>query len=310
MRFHTLILALLSALLAGASSPAFAGYESLTVDGTVRSYRIDQPNQLPAPLVIILHPNTQTPDDMVRRTSWPAVAKREQFIAIYPEGQNRAWADFRNGSGRIGPDPPEGTDDVGFLTALIGKLTASGAADPHRIYVTGISNGGAMAMTMVCARAELFAAAASAVFNLNDAFAANCRPSRPVPLLLMNGTDDPLIPYEGGKGTHRFAGPEFWSTGRTFEFWKKINGCADDAPPARVPDRDPDDNSSVTRIEGRCPAGRDIVLYRIDGGGHRFPGWRDDSSEPTLVDALFGPQNHDIDGAETIWEFFRRFTKD
>ena len=60
-----------------------------------------------------------------------------------------------------------------------------------------------MTMTMICARADLFAAAASVIMNLTDDSAAACHPSRPVPMLMMNGTADPLIPYDGGRGSSR-----------------------------------------------------------------------------------------------------------
>ena len=102
---------------------------------------------------------------------------------------------------RIGRIPPEGTDDIAFLSALIEKLIADGVADARRIYVTGLSNGGAMTMSMLCARANLFAAAAAVIMNLTDGLASSCRPARPVPILVMNGTDDPLVPFNGGKGT-------------------------------------------------------------------------------------------------------------
>ena len=122
----------------------------------------------PASLVIVLHGNTQTGSDIAKRTSWPAVARRENFSVVFPDGLNRAWADLRPGTKRAGRAPPEGTDDVGFIVGLIEKFVADGAADPKRIYVTGLSNGGAMTMTMICARADLFTAAASVIFNLTD----------------------------------------------------------------------------------------------------------------------------------------------
>lgn len=303
-------LAVCSALLAGAGRGSAAESATIAVGGTSRSYLIDLPAKQPAPLVLILHGNSQRAEDMVRRTSWPEVARREQFVAVYPEGNNRSWADFRRGSGRIGFAPPAGTDDVAFLSAIVAHLIASGAVNRHRVYITGVSNGGAMTMTMICEHADLFAAAASVIFNLNDTAAANCHPARPVPMLMMNGTADPLIPYAGGKGTSWFSAAGFWSTARTFAFWKEVNGCGDDAAPVPLPDRDPDDGSSVTRLAALCPIGDDVVLYRIDGGGHRLPGAKQDSHIPVLVDRMLGPQNHDIDGAETIWQFFRRFTAD
>src|SRR4029077_6713985 len=90
-------------------------------------------------------------------------------------------------SARAGGPPPAGTDDVAFIARLIEKHVADGSIDPKRVYITGLSNGGAMTMTLVCAPAELFAAAASVIMNLTDKSAAACHPSQPVPMLMMNG---------------------------------------------------------------------------------------------------------------------------
>jgi polyhydroxybutyrate depolymerase len=220
--------------------------DTIDINGVARTYILQRADTRPAPLVIVLHGNTQTGAAMVARTSWPAVAKREHFGVVFPDGLNRAWADLRPGTKRAGRAPPEGTDDVGFIVQLIEKLIADGTADP-------------------------------------------------------------LIPYEGGRGTSRFAVPGFWSTMKTFDFWRRVNGC--EAPDVASTDLDHRDASdkTVTRIESRCPPGRDVVLYRINDGGHRMPGNFPDARFPRLVSALLGPQNRDIDGAEIIWGFFRKF---
>jgi polyhydroxybutyrate depolymerase len=284
-----------------------ASAETLNIGGVTRTFAVQLADTRSAPLLIVLHGNTQSGADMATRTSWPAVAKREHFSIVLPDGLNRAWADLRPDTKRAGRAPPKGTDDVAFIVALIEKFVRDGAADPKRIYVTGLSNGGAMTLTMVCARADLFAAAASVIINLTDESAAACHPSRALPMLMMNGTADPLIPFEGGRGSSRFAVAGFWSTAKTFDFWRRANGCdIRDAAAIRLDHRDPSDPTSVTRIDSRCPPGRDVVLYRIDDGGRRTPGFPD-ARFPRLVNALFGPQNHDIDGAEIIWGFFRKF---
>jgi polyhydroxybutyrate depolymerase len=299
------IFALVGALSFGASA---ALAERIDIGGVTRTFTAQLPDRKPAPLVIVLHGNTQTGADMASRTSWPAVAKREQFGVVFPDGLNRAWADLRPNTRRAGRAPPEATDDVGLIVALIEKFVADGSADPKRIYVTGLSNGGAMTMTMICARADLFAAAASVIINLTDESANACHPSRPVPMLLMNGTADPLIPYQGGRGTSRFAVPGFWSTQMTLDFWRRANGCdTQDTATADLDDRDRADESTVTLIASRCPPGRDVVLYRVNNGGHRMPGSFPDARFPRIVTLLLGPQNRDIDGAETIWEFFWKF---
>jgi polyhydroxybutyrate depolymerase len=296
----------LAGALAFGASAALA--ERIDIDGVTRTFTAQLPDTRPAPLVIVLHGNTQTGADMASRTSWPEIAKREHFGIVLPDGLNRAWADFRPNANRAGRAPPEGTDDIAFIVRLIERFIADGTADPKHIYITGVSNGGAMTMTMICVRADLFAAAASVIMNLTDESANACHPSRPVPMLMMNGTADPLIPYEGGRGTSRFAVAGFWSTARTFAYWRRANGCeAQDADVTDLDDSDKADQTTVTRIASRCPQGRDVVLYRVNDGGHRMPGSFPDARFPRLVNMLLGPQNRDIDGAATIWEFFRKF---
>lgn len=302
------VLRSLAATLALVCGMGAATAETIAVDGMKRTFSARLADARPAPLVIVLHGNTQTGADMVSRTSWPAVAKREHFTVVFPDGLRRAWADLRSNEMRAGRRPPDGTEDVAFIVMLVEKYIADGTADPRRVYVTGLSNGGAMTMTLACKRADLFAAAASVIMNFTDDIASACQPSRPVPMLMMNGTADPLIPYEGGRGTSRFAVGGFWSVEKTIAFWRKVNGCEDgDAATTDLPDKDPNDQSTVTLIASHCPAGRDAELYRINDGGHRMPGSFPDARFVRLVDLIFGPQNHDIDGAETIWTFFKRF---
>jgi polyhydroxybutyrate depolymerase len=293
------------ALQVGAATADRMDFGSVT-----RTYTAVVPEQKPAPLVVVLHGNTQQGADMMSRTSWPEVARRERFAVVFPDGLNRSWADLRARKERIGRMPPEGTDDIAFLSALIEMLIADGIADAKRIYVTGLSNGGAMTMSLVCTRANTFAAAAAVIINLTDGLASACRPARPVPLLLMNGTQDPLVPFNGGKGSSWFAVDGFWSTAKTVQFWRDKSGCAPaDAASADLPDRDPGDGSTVTLISSTCPPQRDVLLYRVDGGGHRFPGRLPDARMRRLADSIFGTQNHDIDGPEVIWEFFQKFQR-
>lgn len=298
----------IGAVLAALTAAAAASADTIDVNGTLRSYTAQLAAKKPAPLVVVLHGKTQRGADMVARTAWPQVAKREGLAVVFPDGLKHAWADARTKAGPALRGPPVGTDDVAFIAKLVEKLVANGTADPKHVYVTGVSNGGAMAMTLVCARADLFVAGASVIMNLTDEAAVTCHPSRPLPMLLMNGTADPLVPYEGGRGSSYFAADGFWSTEETFAFWRKLNGCEiDDAAVTDLPDRAPADQSTVTRITSRCPAGHDVVLYRVNGGGHRMPGFSPDARLPKVATGLLGPQNGDIDGAETIWSFFSQF---
>ena len=287
-----------------------AAADVLRVGNASRTYiaRIPE-NASRVPLVLVLHGNLQRGADLRARTAWPEVARREHVAVLFPDGLNRSWADLRADAEREGRKPPAGTDDVAFLVALARHFVDTGVADPKRIYVAGISNGGAMAMSLACERPDLFAAAAVVIMGMTRGMESACKPSQPIPILFMNGTADPLVAYGGGRGTSRYAVSGLLSTPDTVRFWRAIDGCErKDAASARLPDTDPTDRSTVTRIDSRCPPGRNVVLYRIDGGGHRMPG-RPDAKRAAIVTRLLGPQNHDIDGAETIWAFFARFAR-
>lgn len=174
--------------------PAHA--DRLMVDGVPRTYLIQTSTHTPAPLVLVLHGNTQQGKDVFERSSFPALARREGFVLVAPDGLHRAWADFRDPGERPGPRPPAGTDDVKFLTLLTDTLVHQGLVDPHRIYVVGISNGGAMALSLACARPDLFAASASVIMEMTRAMVNACHPAHGIPLLFMNGTVDPIINFE------------------------------------------------------------------------------------------------------------------
>src|SRR3954453_1035623 len=244
----------IAALVAALAATSAASADTIDIDGVKRSYTVQLPAKRLVPLVVVLHGKTQRGADMMTRTAWPQVARREGFAVVFPDGLNHAWADARTKAGPALRGPPAGTDDVAFIAKLVEKLVTSGTADPRRVYVTGISNGGAMAMTLVCARADLFAAGASGRMNRTGEAVATAHRSRPLPMLLMNGTADPLVPYEGGRGSSYYAADGFWSTDETLAFWRKLNGC-DNADTTDLPDRAPADQSTVTRISSRCPEG-------------------------------------------------------
>jgi len=138
----------IAALVAALAATSAASADTIDIDGVKRSYTVQLPAKRLVPLVVVLHGKTQRGADMMTRTAWPQVAKREGFAVVFPDGLNHAWADARTKAGPALRGPPAGTDDVAFIAKLVEKLVANGTADPRRVYVTGISNGGAMAMTL------------------------------------------------------------------------------------------------------------------------------------------------------------------
>jgi polyhydroxybutyrate depolymerase len=302
-----------------ALAPAWAAADNLTVGGVARSYVANIPaGAQKLPLVLALHGNGGHGAQLQAQTSWATLAAKERFAVVFPDGLNKAWADLRSPQERLGAKPPAGTDDVAFLLALVEHLVRLGVADPQRIYVAGVSNGGAMALTLACQHPARFAAVASVIMEFTPTMAAVCKPTQPVPVLFMNGTDDPLIPYLGGPASNlrgQVAGAAtYLSTPDTVAFWRRVNGCAfEDAASQALPKPDTADRSSVTRISSHCPAGQDVLLYRVNHGGHRMPERRNASlREPRaagMLGSVLGPQNRDISGPEVIWQFFAGFAR-
>ena len=160
-----------------------------------------------------------------------------------------------------------------------------------------------MTLRLVCEAADLIAAAAAIIASLPADLAAGCKPARPVPVLVMNGTADPLVPYGGGSVGYFGRRGDVISTDATLAKLRAFNNCAGEAAIARLPDLDPGDGSNVTVFTWSCASGAPVVLYRVEGGGHRIP-QRGGRVRP-VIDRLLGRENHDIDAAEAVWTFFK-----
>lgn len=282
-------------------STARAGDErTLAVGGIARHYLLSLPKQGgPRPAILVLHGGRLSAENARRTTGFEAMFEREGFAVVYPDAIGHHWNDGR--AAALGRDA---ADDVAFVRALVAELIQDGVADPARIYVTGPSNGGMMTLRLVCEAADLFAAAAPIIASLPAELAETCKPARAVPVLIMNGTADPLVPYAGGEVGRFTRGGSVLSTDATLALLRNFNGCSGASEQQTLPDLDTNDGSKVT-IERwtRCASGAPVVLYRIDGGGHRIP-HRNGRWTP-ILDRLLGRENRDFSGAEGIWEFFR-----
>lgn len=293
-----LLAATLALFIAATTTPARTETHTLKVDGIDRTYVLIGAQQgQPRPLILALHGNWGTGAQFAEYGQWEAVARKHSIAVVLPDGINRAWNDGRPIAEMMGRKPREGLDDVRFLTELVTALAAKGVADRSRLFVTGISNGGMMTLRLMCDRADLFAAGAAVIASMPQSLPARCKPNRPVPLMLVNGTADKLVPYAP---SDRFIGTE-----NTAAFWRNRNGCSGEMQRTWLEDRDPEDGSKVERIRYTCPPAAPVVILRIDGGGHQMPS----HSHAFALEAVLGRRNHDFEGAEAIWAFFEPFRR-
>ncbi len=255
------------------------------------------------PVVFVLHGGGGADAyEMAKRTRMNFIADREDFIVVYPYGVDGQWNDGRGISFRRLVNNKD-IDDVGFISAIIDELIQTAGADPRRIYVVGMSNGGMMAYRLGIELGHRLTAIAAIIANL-PVNLSNQKPVRPLPVLIMNGTADPMMPWKGGPvRVLRKEYGEVLSTDETVQYWLRATGLEKVQPETKkLENRTLNDRSTVEVDIYRDSQRRlEIVLYRIVGGGHNLPGGQT-PDRPLLL----GPKNMDINAMEEVWAFFKR----
>ncbi len=258
----------------------------------------------PAPVVIVLHGGGGHPENAVDMSQMDVVAKREHFIAVYPGGSGGmpggrllTW----NATHCCAYARENRIDDVGFLSKMIDTLVASGRADPKRIYVTGMSNGGMMSHVLGRQLPGKIAAIAPVVGAL---FGDEPPAGAPMPAIIFVGQLDQTVPAAGGP----LGGPERRGIAANLarkpedhdvapdiaqaDYWVKANGC--NSP---VESFNKQDKLVEVRWD-RCASGAPVHFYRVANNGHAWPGGktgRAEADQPTP----------DFNASETMWRFFK-----
>ncbi|MFH1932946.1 MAG: PHB depolymerase family esterase [Pseudomonadota bacterium] len=269
--------------------------ETVVSKDLVRHYQVHLPikfdNSRSFPLLIALHGRLGTGKKMIKQTGFNGIADREGFIAVYPEGFKRGWAD---GRGLTHADK-RSVDDVAFIDKLIMVLKEKFSIDHGRIYIAGHSNGGFMAQRLAIERSHRFAAIAVVAASLSEWLASRFAPSRSMPILFINGTADPVTPYGGGRQP---GGARVLSVEDTVKIWTHLNGCSELPEVQEIHELNNGPLVSVFTY-GSCQDHSQVKLYRIEDGGHVWPG------EPVgLSRSGVGKLSAGIDASEEVWRFF------
>jgi polyhydroxybutyrate depolymerase len=274
---------------------------TISVDGRTRSFTVFIPDRVlaarrPVPAVFLLHGGGGTGGQVRKHLGFDAVAEREGIIAVYPDGLNRGWNDGRTDlQKRRGVAP----DDVAFLTRVARSIKEEMLALAGQTYVVGVSNGGMMAFRLACDAAGEFDGMATIIANLGSELAAVCKPFRPMPVMAIQATDDPLVPWAGGGVGFLGKRGHVLSADATVAFWGKLLGCDTAPSTTELPHRLAADATRARHETYTCKASR-LERIIIVGGGHQVPRL---VSSTRLIDTLLGPANSDFEAGEMAWRF-------
>ena len=244
----------------------------LRFDGYDRSYVVHVPPALnpaePHPLVLSFHGQGSGALDQMDLSQLNVTADARRFLVVYPEGLFGSW----NAGACCGRSAADAIDDVAFVRAIVSDLRQKVCVDTRRIYATGMAWGASFTHRLACDAPDLIAAAAPVSGALE---LASCSPSRPVPLLMMQGTDDEI------------SDPRAAQT--SFGVWQALDGCSSGAA-AREGRCD---------VNASCSADARVGLCLLDGFAHCWPG---------NPDCPFGRATSPLDFSANVemWRFFER----
>ena len=266
----------------------------------MRTYRVyippELPKDVPAALVLVFHGGDRDGASAERLTRFDDLADREKFLVVYPDGIGKHWNDGRAVASF--ETVRQNVDDVAFVAALLDAMSRDFRVDPDRVFAAGFSNGAIFANLLGARLAARLAAIASVAGSLAEPLRSEFRPPRSVSVLLVSGSDDPILPYAGGalSTAHgRVLGVE-----ETARLWAAANGCGPD--PAKDPPSPTVGECRSVRTRWTGGRGRsEVVLDTIEGGGHTWPGAG--PQPPTAV--VVGRACPEPDATREIWEFFR-----
>ncbi len=280
----------------------------IQANGFNRTYQIHIPpgydSKEPLPLVVVIHGAFDTGVGMERFSGFSALADREKFLVLYPNGMGLfGYLQHWNAGHCCGKAAKDKVDDVGFLTAAIKDACNKLNVDQSRIYMLGFSNGGMMAYRFAAERTNMLAGAAFLAASMGGRESKEVPewhipdPEKPLPVLIMHGLDDQDVPYEGGVSKRRGGTRTYWSVPDCVDFWVKMDQCSSVAE-----EKQRYKGRVTVRSWERCSDGAEVSLWLIKNWGHVWPG-KYFTASLAEDDPL-----KDFDAAEILWEFFKNHT--
>jgi polyhydroxybutyrate depolymerase len=272
---------------------------TITHGGLPRKYLVHVPAKYdpatPMPALFALHGGGGDMNHHANDRNYGLVSKseREGFIAVFPNGYSK-WSAGKlatwNAGSCCGEARDKGSDDVGFIKAVVDRVTHQLNVDRNKIFATGMSNGGMMSYRVACELSDTFSAIA-AVAGTDGT--ATCQPKRPISILHIHAKNDDHVLFNGGAGPNAFRDKskvaDFVSVPATIAKWVKTNSCN------TTPKRTLDKPGAYCERYSSCQANVNVQLCVTDTGGHSWPGGTKQRGESSSTA---------ISANDVMWDFF------
>ena len=277
--------------------------KEIIVDNQKRHFLIHLPTGFEGmtrlPVILALHGSGGDSKIASRHYNMNGLADANGFIVVYPDALNKLWNINWRKSHNNGL-----ADDYKFISILLDELSAHYKADSNRIFCTGISRGGVFSLMLAWQLSDRIRAMAPVCASIPNAIKNEWTFAHVLPVLLINGTEDPLINYQGGAGKINLpnTGGQAINMMATEELVQKIltlDNCQSKPIVKNLPDNDPNDGCVATEYEYNCN-GVGVEFIKITGGGHTLPGGY--QYEPS---SMIGNLCKDFSASEKIFEFFK-----
>ena len=256
--------------------------QSFTFEGNARTYELYVPRSYdgtrPVPVVFNFHGFGSNATQQMAYGNFKSLAEQHDFVIVAPNGQGSKLGQHFNLTGEPGLQ-----NDVTMVLSLLDHVESTFCIDTHRIYSTGMSDGGAMTSVLACVASNRFAAFGPVAVVVAPATCID----HSVAIEVFKGTADPVVPYNGGR-VNCCGNPQVASTPAAMAQWAKHNKCAPTPNEVRL-------GSEVRRQTWTGCTGA-VVFYIIDGGGHTWPG--------SIPLRSLGLTTTQVNASNTLWAFF------
>lgn len=274
---------------------------TISYGGLNRVYRVHIPTGYDSakqyPVLFQFHGGTGTIASAESSTGFDALSDQKGFLMVYEQGTTGTLALSSWNAGNCcgqAQDRSKNVDDVGFTRQVVAAVKSRYSVNASRVYMAGISNGAMLVNRLACEATDLFSGAAAVAGTIQ---VATCTPSRPIPFLSVHGTADTQVPYYGGNGGTYSSNSTFMAEELATANWASRNGCGATSSTTRIPPVVDDGFTTVDQITfPGCSAS--TVLYRVNGGGHTWPGGTSEGSVEN------GSSVTSLNASQTITSFF------